>query len=65
MLQAVLAFFAALPEIMKLIKLFEKKLGPDWSGKLVDIGEAYAKLANAKTQDERDIAGRAISSLFK
>lgn len=58
---AILGFLAALPEIMKLIKYFETKFGPDWSGKVQHIGEAYAKLSTAKTQAERDEAGALLA----
>lgn len=58
---AILGFLSALPEIMKLIKYFEIKFGPDWSNKVQDIGDAYAKLYTAKTQEERDAAGALLA----
>ena len=60
MIQLILAFFTALPELMKLVKYFESKFGPNWSDQIQQIGEAYVELDRAKSQEERDAAARAL-----
>lgn len=61
-LATVLAFIRAIPKILDLIERAEKALGPNWAAVAGETLDAYAKVRNAKTPEERDDALKRISS---
>jgi len=66
---AILAALAAIPSIISLLRemvaFFQKQFGDDWPKFLAASGEAFKKLNNAKTAEEKQDAGRAIQDIIK
>lgn len=68
MLAAIGGFFAALPEVIELIKQFMAWInsvsGNDAKGFLRDVGAVVAQVNAAQTQEERSNAAKAVADLF-
>lgn len=67
-MSAVLAFLGALPELLHMIKQFMEWInhisGNDPAGWAKQVGEAFAKVNAAQTQEERADAAKGIADLI-
>lgn len=64
----ILAAIAAIPAILEFLKqmtaFFQAQFGDDWHKYLADSGEAFKKLNEAKTPEEKQDAGKALQAII-